>query len=192
MLTLNDGFVKALTVDFPTGQVLAMRGMFIYIMIAIFAMRAGGLHTMWQIKSWRGQGLRGFCVVGSSFTFVTGLSYMPLADAIAISFAGPLFVTAMAPVMLGERVGWRRWMAVLVGFCGRCLYRPAWDNSFPMVCGIPSGCIVSRRDARYNHRKMAATETTVAVLFVTTTAVVLAGWSNDFLYGMDARRMASR
>jgi len=180
LLTLNDGFVKALTVDFPTGQVLAMRGMFIYIMIAIFAIRAGGLHTMWQIKSWRGQGLRGFCVVGSSFTFVTGLSYMPLADAIAISFAGPLFVTAMAPVMLGERVGWRRWMAVLVGFAGVVfIVQPGttafqWFAVFPLVASFLGGM----RDIIT--RKMAATETTVAVLFVTTTAVVLAGWSTIF------------
>ena len=95
VLTLNDGLVKALTADFPPGQVLALRGVFIYLVVALFAFRAGGLHTAWQIKSWKGQGLRGFCVVGSSFCFVTGLVYLPLADAISIAFAGPLFVTML-------------------------------------------------------------------------------------------------
>lgn len=180
VLTLNDGLVKTLAADFPVGQVLALRGVFIYIMIFAFAMRMGGVHTAWQIKSWKGQGLRGFCVVGSSFTFVTGLSYLPLADAIAIAFAGPLFVTMMAPVMLGEHVGWRRWAAVLVGFIGvLVIVRPGttafqWFAIFPIMASFLGGM----RDLIT--RKMAASETTVAVLFVTTTAVVSAGFVSYF------------
>jgi len=180
VLTLNDGLVKTLAVEFPVGQVLALRGVFIYIMIVVFALRMGGLHTAWQIKSWKGQGLRGFCVVGSSFTFVTGLYYMPLADAIAISFAGPLFVTLLAPLMLGEHVGWRRWVAVLVGFAGvLVIVRPGtaafqWFAVFPLLASFLGGM----RDLIT--RKMAASETTVAVLFVTTTAVVAAGFISFF------------
>lgn len=179
-LTLNDGFVKSLTADYPVGQVLALRGIFIYLMIFIFAMRQGGVQTAWQIKSWKGQGLRGFCVIGSSFAFVTGLSYLPLADAIAIAFAGPLFVTLMAPLMLGEHVGWRRWMAVLVGFVGvLVIVQPGsgafqWFAVFPLVASFLGGM----RDIIT--RKMAASETSVAVLFVTTSAVVIAGFVSYF------------
>ena len=43
---------------------------------------------------------------------------MPLADAITFYLAGPIYVTALSVLLLGERVGWRRWTAVLVGFCG--------------------------------------------------------------------------
>jgi len=180
VLTLNDGLVKTLTADFPVGQVLALRGVFIYFMIFLFAMRMGGIHTAWQVKSWKGQGLRGFCVIGSSFAFVTGLSYLPLADAIAIAFAGPLFVTIMAPLMLGEHVGWRRWAAVLIGFAGvLVIVRPGstafqWFAIFPLLASFLGGM----RDIIT--RKMAASETTVAVLFVTTTAVVCAGFASYF------------
>ncbi len=180
VLTLNDGLVKALTADFPPGQVLALRGVFIYLVVALFAFRAGGLHTAWQIKSWKGQGLRGFCVVGSSFCFVTGLVYLPLADAISIAFAGPLFVTMLAPVMLSEVVGWRRWMAVLVGFAGvLVIVQPGsgafqWFAIFPLAASFLGGM----RDIIT--RKMAAHETSVAVLFVTTTAVVGAGFISWF------------
>lgn len=180
VLTLNDSFVKSLTADFPIGQVLAMRGMFIYIPILLFALRAGGIHTAWQIKSWKGQALRGACVIGSSYFFVTGLFYLPLADAIAIAFAGPLFVTALAPVMLGEHVGWRRWAAVLVGFAGVLLIvQPGstafqWFAVFPLMASLMGGLrdIVTR--------KMAPTESTVAVLFVTTTCVCVSGWVSIF------------
>lgn len=180
VLTLNDGLVKTLAAEFPTGQILAIRGMFIYFMIILFAIRMGGIHTAWQIRSWKGQTLRGFCVVGSSFCFVTGLSYLPLADAIAIAFAGPLFVTMLAPMMLGETVGWRRWAAVLVGFVGvLVIVRPGttafqWFAVFPLMASFLGGM----RDLIT--RKVAAHETTVAVLFVTTTAVMAAGFSTWF------------
>lgn len=180
LLTLNDGLVKTLVADIPTGQVLALRGFFIYIMIFIFAMRSGGIHTAWQIKNWRGQGLRGFCAVGGSFAFVTGLMHMPLADVIAIAFAGPLFVTIMAPIMLGEHVGWRRWAAVLAGFVGVVvIVQPGttafdWFAIFPLLAAFLGGM----RDMIT--RKMAASETTVAVLFITTTAIVLSGFATYF------------
>ncbi|WNK01088.1 DMT family transporter [Thalassospiraceae bacterium LMO-JJ14] len=180
VLTLNDGLVKTLTADFPVGQVLALRGLIMYILIFTLAVRLGGVHTAWQIKSWKGQGLRGVCVIGGSFSFVTGLSYLPLADNIAIAFAGPLFVTLMAPVMLGEHVGWRRWAAVLVGFVGvLVIVRPSssafqWVAIFPLMASFLGGM----RDVLT--RKMAASETTVAVLFVTTTSVVGAGFVSYF------------
>lgn len=180
LLTLNDGFVKTLATEFPIGQVLAYRGIFVYVMIVIFALRSGGIHTAWQVKSWRGQGLRGICVIGSSFAFVTGLTYMPIADTIAIAFAGPLFVTIMAPMMLGEVVGWRRWVAVLVGFVGvLVIVQPGsaafqWFAIYPLMASFLGGM----RDLIT--RKMAASETTVAVLFVTTTAVVMAGFLTYF------------
>ncbi len=175
VLTLNDGFIKVLVSDYPTGQVLAIRGSFIYIPILFFAFRAGGMQTLWRIKSWRGQSLRGVCVVGSSFCFVTGLSYLPLADAIAIAFAGPLFVTAMAPLLLGEHVGWRRWSAVSVGFVGVLLIvQPGtsafqWFAIFPLVAAFLGGV----RDIIT--RTLAPSESSVAVLFVTTTTVFIAG-----------------
>lgn len=180
LLTLQDGFMKTLTADYPIGQLLSVRGAFIYIPIFIIAMRAGGVHTAWQINSWKGQGLRGLCVVCSSFAFITGLSYLPLADAIAIAFAGPLFVTAMAPIFLKEIVGWRRWTAVSVGFVGvLIIVQPGstafqWFAIFPLVASMLAGV----RDMIT--RKMAPNETSIAVLFVTTTFVFVAGSMSYF------------
>lgn len=180
VLTLNDALVKTLAADFPTGQVLALRGLFIYIPILIFAFRAGGVHLLWQIRSPKGQAFRGLCVIGSSFMFVTGLSYLPLADAIAIAFAGPLFVTALAPLILGEVVGWRRWTAVAVGFAGVVvIVQPGsaafqWFAVFPLTAALMGGM----RDILT--RKMAPGEHTVTVLFVTTTCVMGFGFLSAF------------
>ncbi len=58
-----------------------------------------------------------FLVLSISSLFVS-LTYMPIAEAIAIGFTGPLFITALSVPFLGERVGWYRWLAVLVGLAG--------------------------------------------------------------------------
>ena len=50
--------------------------------------------------------------------FFLATVYLPLADVITYYLAGPIFVTAMSGLLLGEHVGWRRWTAILVGFCG--------------------------------------------------------------------------
>jgi drug/metabolite transporter (DMT)-like permease len=52
------------------------------------------------------------------FGFFYGLSQMPLVDALTLGFTAPLMVTALSVPMLGEHVGWRRWLAVTVGFVG--------------------------------------------------------------------------
>lgn len=174
LLSLNDGLIKSLTGDYPVGQLLFVRGLFVLPWILLIALHAGGLHQL-RIRNLNGQAVRAVCVIASSFLFVTGLSFLPLADAIAAAFTGPLFVTAMAPVVLGERVGWRRWLAVLVGFAGVIfMVRPGsdaiqWAILFPLGAAMFGGMrdLITRRISR--------SETSVAVLLVTTSVVMLAG-----------------
>ena len=174
ILTLNDALIKGLAATYPTGELLFIRGLFVWPWILVFAMRRGGLASL-KIRNRQGQALRAVCVIASAFLFINGLRHLALADAIAISFTGPLFITAMAPLVLGEKVGWRRWSAVLVGFAGVIfMLRPGgdvlqWAILFPLgaaVCGGMRDLIT---------RRISGTETTVSVLAVTTTVVLLAG-----------------
>lgn len=174
VLTLNDALIKALAQNYPTGQLLFLRGLFVWPWILVFAMRTGGLQTL-RIRNIKGQALRGACVIASAFLFINGLRHLTLADAIAVSFTGPLFITAMAPLVLGEKVGWRRWLAVLIGFAGVLfMLRPGsgvlqWAILFPLGAAVAGGLrdLITRR--------IAGTETTVAVLAATTTVVLVAG-----------------
>jgi len=174
LLTGNDAVLKWLTGGYPVGQLMFTRGIFVYIPIAILVWHGGGLRSL-RITDIKGQSIRGCLVVTGTFLFVTGLFYLPIADAIAISFAGPLFVTALAPWLLGEIVGWRRWAAVLVGFCGvLIIIRPTgeamqWAALFPL-CASLTGAL---RDILT--RRLAFRDSSVAILTLTTTAVVLAG-----------------
>ena len=174
LLTLNDGLIKGLTDTYPTGQLLFIRGVFVWPWIVLFALRMGGLGTL-RIRNLNGQVLRGVCVIASAFLFINGLRHLTLADAIAVSSTGPLLITAMAPLMLGEKVGWRRWSAVLIGFAGVLfMLRPGgaalqWAIVFPLAAAV----FGAMRDLIT--RRIAGTETTVAVLAATTTVVLLAG-----------------
>lgn len=67
------------------------------------------------------QVVRGGLLVVATFCFFWAISLMPLADALAIVFVSPLVVTALSPWLLGETVGMRRWIAVIVGFLGACI-----------------------------------------------------------------------
>ncbi len=112
VLVLNDAIVKSLTDSYETGQILFVRGLFVWPWILVFAFGTSGLKAL-RVRNMKGQALRSVCVICSAFLFVTGLRHLSLTDTIAVAFSGPLFVTAMAPMVLGERVGWRRWLAVM-------------------------------------------------------------------------------
>ena len=101
LLCLNDALIKSLVRYYPVGELLFVRGLFVCPWILVLAARAGGPRAL-RVTNVKGQAWRGILVIAGSFLFVNGLRYLPLADAVAIAFTGPLFITAMAPYALGE------------------------------------------------------------------------------------------
>ena len=173
-LTASDAIIKSMSSTYSVGQLLFIRSIFVWPWIVLFALRQGGLGSL-RIKSLKGHGLRGLLVIASTFLFVTGLQYLPLANAIAAIFMGPLFITAMAPFILGESVGWRRWAAVSVGFIGvLIMVRPGtdafqWAILFPVAGAMCGGLrdLITRR--------ISQAESTLAMLAMTTIVIMAAG-----------------
>ena len=62
--------------------------------------------------------MRASSVISGIGMFYWSISLIPLAEATAITFVAPLVTTSLSPIMLGEKIGLRRWIAVLVGFAG--------------------------------------------------------------------------
>jgi|APSaa5957512535_1039671.scaffolds.fasta_scaffold60531_2 drug/metabolite transporter (DMT)-like permease len=174
LLTSSDAVVKWLATDYPIGQIMVLRGLFICIPVAFIVWRGGGIGLL-RVTNMGGQAARALCFIASVWFFLTGLKFNPLADNIAIAFAGPLFVTAMATPLLGEFVGWRRWMAVIVGFAGiLVMLRPsgAGLNGYLL---LPLGAAVFGGLRDVLTRRISATESSVSILFVSTIAVIIAG-----------------
>jgi drug/metabolite transporter (DMT)-like permease len=90
--------------------------------------------------------LRGAALVGSSLFFISGLRYLPIAEASATGFVSPLFVTALSIVFLGEKVGLRRWIATALGLLGVIIIlRPGTSAFhpaafFPLVSALAWAC----------------------------------------------------
>lgn len=77
---------------------------------------------------------RGAMAVFSATFFIAGVSYVPLADAIAVTFVAPFIVTLLGALILGEKVGIRRWTAVIIGFLGTLIViRPGLGVVHPAV-----------------------------------------------------------
>ena len=174
VLTGNDAVLKWLTSGYSVGQIMFCRGIFIGIPLSILIWRAGGLASL-KPHHPKSHFLRAGLVIIGTFLFVNGLRFLALTDAVAIAFAGPLFITAMAQPLLGEHVGWHRWAAVFAGFIGiLVIMRPGgsaiqWAALFPL-CASLTGAF---RDILT--RRMSARETSVALLFYTSVGVTLAG-----------------
>ena len=136
VLTTNDAVLKWLTSGYHVGQIMFCRGIFIGLPLAILIWRAGGLKSLRPVNP-KGHAVRAALVIVGTFLFVSGLAYLPLADAIAITFAGPLFITALAAPLLGESVGWRRWSAVLAGVHRYPFNHAAWRCCNSMGGSVP-------------------------------------------------------
>ena len=104
------------------------------LLLGVFALLAvrgtSVLHTKQPVL----QVTRGFMAAGSALLFIIAISYVPLADAVAVSFIAPFVVTVLGALLLGERVGIRRWSAVIIGFLGSMIIiRPGMGALHPAV-----------------------------------------------------------
>lgn len=86
--------------------------------------------------------LRGVLHGAASLLFFIAVKYMPLADVFAIYFVEPFILTALSALFLGDRVGWRRWLAIVVGFSGAMIViQPSyeifgWTAFLPVACAF--------------------------------------------------------
>lgn len=117
-LSMNDLAIKALSGVYALHQVILIRAFIgIALVLAVMWYSRAGLRQM-RTRRIGAHALRVSIVMVSNITYFVGLSLMPLADAVAVAFVAPLFVTLMSAVILKEHVGPRRWAAVAVGLLG--------------------------------------------------------------------------
>ena len=108
---------KWLSADYPIIEIVFFRSLFAFLPCLVWVLAGPGLDSLRTGRP----GLhifRGTAGLGSMFLVFTSFSLLPIADAVAISFATPLFLTALSVPLLGEKVGIHRWSAVIVGFTG--------------------------------------------------------------------------
>lgn len=113
------------------------------------------------------QVLRGLLLVGSTAFFYLSLTYLPLAEAAAISFVGPVLVAALSGPLLRERIGRRQWLAVGLGFLGVLIIVRPGGGVFTVHAVFPLICALLFSLYQVLTRKLAGRENAMTTLFFT-------------------------
>lgn len=116
LYSCNDALGKYMLATYSVGQMLLIRATAALIVLAPFIWRQRAAFR--NIPRPGLQVVRVFLSTAEVVMFFWAVTYLPLADTVTYYLAGPIYVTALSPFLLGEKIGWRRWTAVIVGFVG--------------------------------------------------------------------------
>lgn len=164
LITANDAVSKYLTESFPVGQVICLRQAATLLVIATYVVLVSGWSAV-RVVSWPGQLTRGLLFITGSAFMVLSLSLLPLATVIAILFASPTLIAAFSMPVLAERVSLNRWIAIMVGFVGVLIIIRPGGTTFEWVLLIPLAAAVFNALRDLVTRRLARTETSIAILF---------------------------
>ncbi|ARE39532.1 Membrane protein [Rhodovulum sp. P5] len=164
--TFNDACMKALSGEVPFFQALFLRGVGTIIFLFALALMLGGLRWRFPLRDWGLTVVRTLAEIGAAYFFITALFHAKLANVTAIIQAIPLSVTLAGALFLGERVGWRRWTAILIGFSGVLLIvRPGTEGfTIYSVYALIAVAFVTLRDLVTRRLSTAVPSMTVALV----------------------------
>ena len=119
IFAIQDGLSLHLSSTYNVYMVVMVRyWFFAAFVMTVSAKQAGGLRNAARTKQLFLQGFRGVLLAAEISVMVTGFTYLGLVESLAIFSTYTLIVAALSGPILGETVGWRRWVAIGVGFCG--------------------------------------------------------------------------
>ena len=172
LVVILDTAVKWLARDYSPFQIGFLRYVIGFFIAAGIAQHNGGLATL-KTRRLAGHLIRSVLNIVTMLTFYYALQLIPLADAIAIGFATPLFTTAFSGPLLKEKVGIRRWSAVALGFGGVLLIVQ------PSGHGVNMGAMLALISAlcwsltQISSRQLSGTEPSHTILFYYSVAIIV-------------------
>lgn len=117
LFSLNDALGKFMAANFLPPQILLFRSIAALVVLVPIISRMGWRSLIDIERPWL-QTVRAVLAAAETGVFYWAVRELPLADAMTYYLAGPIYVTLLATLFLGEKVGWRRWSAIGVGFVG--------------------------------------------------------------------------
>ena len=172
--TINDTFLKLTDGALELPQLLAIRGVLASALLIGLAVALRGLHFRLGARAWVFVLARSLAEVGAAYYFLTALFNMPLANVTAVLQMLPLTVTLGAFLFLGDPVGWRRALAIAVGFVGMLLILRPGPEGFSIwslyaviavLCVTARDLITRRMPKHVPSLTVAAANTVVVTLF---------------------------
>lgn len=176
-----DALIKWLSASYPTIEIVFFRSSFAFLPL-LPAIVSGGRAALRTRRPLAQAGRAGIGVL-AMFGFFYCFRLMPLADVFGIAFSAPIFVTALSVPMLGEKVGVRRWSAVVVGFVGVLVMLRPDAGVFASASWIALAATMLYALGQIFVRDLTRTETTTCIVFyVTLTTTVVSAAAMPFVW----------
>jgi drug/metabolite transporter (DMT)-like permease len=180
LFSCMDAMIKWVSAVHPVGQIIFFRNVFAFVPVFLFMRQAGGL-GMLRTKRPGHHALRGIFGIASMICIFSAFALLPLAEAVALSLSGPIFLTALSVPLLGEKVGIRRWSAVIAGFIGILIMTRPGASAFQPAALPAVGGALFYALAMISIRRLGTTEpAATTVFYFTLFAAVLATISLPF------------
>jgi drug/metabolite transporter (DMT)-like permease len=162
-LGTSDVTAKYLSATLPSVEITWLRFL-VFALIMSPAMPPGSPLYALQTKRPGLQLLRGAALLGSSVFFISGLRFLPIAEASATAFVSPLFVTALSIIFLGEKVGLRRWIATAIGLTGVIIILRPGSGAFHPAALFPIVSALSWASTLVMTRMMSGTDRAITTM----------------------------
>jgi S-adenosylmethionine uptake transporter len=162
---LNDTFVKLASADIPVPQIIVLRSLIALPPVILFCWRQGLLANVWAFRD-RLLWWRTFGEIGGTVTYLSALARLDIANITAIAQTNSLAVTAAAALFLREKVGIRRWSAIIIGlFAVLLVIRPGMEGfSAWSLLALASVAFVVLRDLSSRAMPLSVHPLTVTIL----------------------------
>jgi drug/metabolite transporter (DMT)-like permease len=170
----NDTLLKVAATGYPASQLMALRGLFaVSVSLAIVV----ALGQLGQVRSVLRPAVltRAGLEAAVAFLFITSLTHLPLANITAITQATPIIMTLLSVLLGIERVGWRRWSAILVGFLGVLLVVKPSPAGFDVYALLVLGAATAVAVRDLVTRSIGPEVPSTVIALTTTSVVTLAG-----------------
>lgn len=168
----SDTIVKYLAPRLPAVQIAWFR--YVFLAASILPFMSKGLGRL-DRSHYAVQFGRGFCLMASALLLIAGLSHLPLAEATALAFASPLFVTLLSRILLNERVDALGWAVVGLGFLGVLIVMRPTAAGFKIAALLPVASSLAWAFGMILTRKTAAHDTSTTMLYSSAVGLVLLG-----------------
>ncbi|MEQ8369704.1 MAG: DMT family transporter [Alphaproteobacteria bacterium] len=177
LFAFQDAMTKWVAALYPVTQVMFLRSIFSLVPLALLIWALGGIGTI-RFARLPLHMARSAVLLASIVLWFYALKLLPLATAMTIGYAGALFMTALSVPMLGEKVGPRRWAALLVGFAGVIIAVRPFSTDLS-AAGVTLGGLIAVGSAAtfalamILTRRLSATNSTSSIMLFQTGATLL-------------------
>ena len=162
-LSCSDVTAKYLASSVPAIEIAWLRYL-VFLLIVLPPVLRTGVKRTFRSQRPGLQVFRGLALVTSSILFISSLRYLPIAEATATSFAAPIFITALSVVVLGEKVGYRRWAATFAGLIGVLVVVRTGTSAFDPASILPLMAALSWASAVVVTRQTSAVDSALSTL----------------------------